>query len=79
MTLAQKKKEVISLIGSLDESHLDALLILLRKPIGKTYVSESDWAIAAYRRKQVEEGKSKLIPARESLERMEKNLKKKKK
>lgn len=77
MSLARKKKEVLTLISKMDETHLDALLLLLRQPLNGTYeLSENDWAETERRLREVKQGKIKLKPAKESAMRIASQLKK---
>lgn len=77
MSLAKKKKEVITLISKMDETHLDALLLLLREPLSGSFSFNSgEWAETERRYTEVKEGKAKLKPARESASRIAAELKK---
>lgn len=80
MSLIRKKKEVMSLIARMDESHLDALLLLLREPLGENYpLSDAEWAETDKRREEASKDKSKLVPARAAVRRIESRLKKRSK
>ena len=77
MSLARKKKEVLTLISKMDEMHLDALLLLLRQPLNGAYeLSEEDWSETERRLREVKQGKVKLKPAKESALRITAQLKK---
>ncbi|CAN5337295.1 hypothetical protein BH09BAC5_BH09BAC5_13090 [soil metagenome] len=77
MNITQKKNQAITLISKMDETHLDALLLLLNKPLAGEYeLSESEWAETERRLQEVKKGKVKTIPARSAVRRIEASLKK---
>ncbi len=77
MNITQKKNQAITLISKMDETHLDALLLLLNKPLAGEYeLSEAEWSETERRLQQVKKGKVKTTPARSAARRIEVSLKK---
>lgn len=76
--LIKKRKQVIRLIETLDEAHLDALMTLLT-PQDNLYVSESDWAEIEYRSRKEDSEAVKMIPAKTFVKKLNTELKRKRK
>lgn len=78
MSLSRKKKEVITLISKMDETHLDALLLLLREPLRNEYeLSDEEWRETDRRKNEVKKGNVKMLPARQAVKNITVALKKK--
>jgi hypothetical protein len=63
MAITQKLKQAISIISEMDESRLDALLLLLRQPAEDFELSESDKQIVNERYEAYISGKDKGVSA----------------
>jgi hypothetical protein len=80
MATTQKLKRAISLISEMDESHLDALLLLLERPVNDDYeLSEEDKFIVNERSASYKKGKDKGVPAYAASKRIRAKLKRQKK
>lgn len=76
MAIAQKLKKVISIVSEMDESSLDALLLLLQKPLGEDYeLSNEDILVVNERMAAYTSGKDKGVPALEASKRIKAKLK----
>lgn len=78
--LTPKMKRVISIISEMDESRLDALLLLLQQPVGDDYeLSDEDKWVINERAAKYKRGEDKGTPAREVSKQVRAVLKKRKK
>jgi hypothetical protein len=76
MKNSQKLKQAVSLISEMDETRLDALLVLLRQPVEDYELSEEDKNIVRERFEKYESGKAKTISALGASRRIKLKLKK---
>lgn len=72
----KKRAAAKKLIDGLSTGHLDAVATLLEEAGDGYIISEEEWAEIDQRVKDVEEGRVKMIPAWESLERLKVELQK---
>jgi hypothetical protein len=78
MAITKKLKQAISIISEMDESRLDALLLLLRQPVEDFELSEEDKQIVQERITAYKTGKDKGVPALSASRRIKAKLKKNK-
>jgi len=72
----KKRAAAKKLIDGLSKKQLDAVATLLEEAGDGYIISEEEWAEIDQRTKDVEEGRAKMIPAWESLERLKVELQK---